>query len=151
MSDRVETKGKENRSGSGFHQENVRRRARVTLVFLILIAALAVITVLNITIGNVSISGGDILRILFRKAGETTDVNIIWLIRLPRMVMAFLLGGALALAGFLLQTFFENPIAGPFVLGISSGAKMAVAIVMILVLDHFRSISSWVMVAAAFG
>ena len=67
------------------------------------------------------------------------------------MAMAFILGGALALAGFLLQTFFENPIAGPFVLGISSGAKMVVAIVMILLLDRFQSVSSWALVAAVFG
>ena len=46
-------------------------------------------------------------------------------------VCAAILGGALALSGFLLQTFFRNPIAGPFVLGISSGAKMFVAITMI--------------------
>ena len=136
---------------SGFHSENVRRRARYALVFAILIAALIVITVLNITIGNVSISGGDILRILFLKEGEETAVNIIWLIRLPRMAMAFLLGGALALSGFLLQTFFENPIAGPFVLGISSGAKMVVAIVMILLLDRFQTVSSLALVAAAFA
>ena len=138
-------------TGTDFHRENIRRRSRYTLVFLILIAALIVITILNITIGNVSISGRDILQILFRKAGEQTDVNIIWLIRLPRVAMAFILGGALALAGFLLQTFFENPIAGPFVLGISSGAKMVVAIVMILLLDHFRAVSSWILVAAAFA
>lgn len=135
----------------GFHKENARRRARFVLVFAILAAAFAAITILNITIGNVSITGKDILRILFFKEGEETAVNIIWLIRLPRVMMAFLLGGALALSGFLLQTFFENPIAGPFVLGISSGAKMVVAIVMILVLDRFRSVSSWTLVAAAFA
>ncbi len=139
------------RKQTGFHQENVRRRARYVLVFLILIAALAAITVLNITIGNVSISGKDILRILFLRSGDQTEVNIIWLIRLPRVTMAFLLGGALALAGFLLQTFFENPIAGPFVLGISSGAKMVVAVVMILMLDHMQTVSSWTLVAAAFA
>lgn len=57
------------------------------------------------------------------KAGNSTEVNIIWKIRLPRIFMAAILGGALSLSGFLLQTFFENPIAGPFVLGISTGAK----------------------------
>ena len=147
----IRPSGSASGGGAGFHRENVRRRARYTLVFLILAAALIVITILNITIGNVSISGRDILRILFLKAGEQTDVNIIWLIRLPRVAMAFILGGALALSGFLLQTFFENPIAGPFVLGISSGAKMVVAIVMILLLDHFRTVSSWALVLAAFA
>ena len=139
-----------NTSG-GFHREIMQRRARYTTVFLCLAAALILITILNIKIGNVSISGKEILQILFTRTGEDTAVNIIWLIRLPRVAMAFILGGALALAGFLLQTFFENPIAGPFVLGISSGAKMVVAIVMILLLDRFQSVSSWALVAAAFG
>ena len=64
-----------------------------------------------------------ILRILFLRDGAATEYSIIWRIRLPRILMAAMLGGALSLSGFLLQTFFANPIAGPFVLGISSGAK----------------------------
>ena len=51
------------------------------------------------------------------------NAKILWEIRFPRTLAAAILGGALALAGYLLQTFFHNPIAGPFVLGISSGAK----------------------------
>ena len=89
------------------------------------------ITVLNINIGSVPISVGEIAKIIFAKSGDPTQVSIIWKIRLPRILMAALLGGALSLAGFLLQTFFSNPIAGPFVLGISSGAKMVVALTMI--------------------
>jgi iron complex transport system permease protein len=77
-------------------------------------------------------------------------VNIIWKIRLPRILTAALLGGALALAGFLLQTFFSNPIAGPFVLGISHGAKLTVALVMIYYISHFGSTPSIALVAAAF-
>lgn len=79
------------------------------------------------------------------------EYSIIWKIRLPRILMAAILGGALALAGFLLQTFFANPIAGPFVLGISSGAKMAVALTMILFLQYVGNISSWGMILAAFA
>ena len=101
-----------------------RRRARYALVFFVLIAAFCLITVLNINIGNIPIPLKRIVEILFTKTGNPTEVNIIWKIRLPRILMAAILGGALSLAGFLLQTFFENPIAGPFVLGISSGAKM---------------------------
>ena len=77
-------------------------------------------------------------------------MSIIWKIRLPRILMAALLGGALSLSGFLLQTFFANPIAGPFVLGISSGAKMVVALTMIYFLDHFNRVSSWTLIVAAF-
>ncbi len=94
-------------------------------------------TVLNINTGNVHIPVPKILRILFQE-GEAAEYNIIWKIRLPRILMAALLGGALSLSGFLLQTFFSNPIAGPFVLGISSGAKMVVALTMIVYLKYIR-------------
>ena len=117
---------------SSFHTENFRKRSRYTFVFVCMIAAFFVITVLNINTGNVHISVPKILRILFLHDGEAVEYSIIWKIRLPRILMAALLGGALSLSGFLLQTFFSNPIAGPFVLGISSGAKMAVALTMIV-------------------
>lgn len=71
-------------------------------------------------------------------------------IRMPRTIAAILLGGALALAGYLLQTFFHNPIAGPFVLGISSGAKMAVALVMVVLMGHSVRVTSADMILSAF-
>ena len=120
-----------------FHTENFRKRSRYTFVFVCMIAAFFVITVLNINTGNVHISVPKILRILFLRDGEAVEYSIIWKIRLPRILMAALLGGALSLSGFLLQTFFSNPIAGPFVLGISSGAKMAVALTMIKICRTF--------------
>ena len=128
----------------------LRRRARYELIFLLLIAAVCVIVVLNINIDSVPIPVPEILRILFTRAGDDTQVGIIWGIRLPRMLMAAILGGGLSLSGFLLQTFFANPIAGPFVLGISSGAKMVVAVAMIYFLGIFRTVSSAVLVVAAF-
>ncbi len=131
-------------------REDLRRRSRYTLVFAVLLAAFFAITVLNINTGNVHISVPDILRILFGGSGEATEVNIIWKIRLPRILMAAILGGALSLSGFLLQTFFENPIAGPFVLGISSGAKMVVALTMIYFMGRFHAVSSYTLIAAAF-
>ena len=115
-----------------------------------MIAAFFVITVLNINTGNVHISVPKILRILFLHDGEAVEYSIIWKIRLPRILMAALLGGALSLSGFLLQTFFSNPIAGPFVLGISSGAKMAVALTMIVFLKYVGHFSSYTLVVAAF-
>ena len=129
---------------------NLRRRTRYGIVFLVLALAFCAIIVLNINIGSVPIPIGEIARILFRRSGDPTQVSIIWKIRLPRILMAALLGGALSLSGFLLQTFFANPIAGPFVLGISSGAKMVVALTMIYFLDHFNRVSSWTLIVAAF-
>ena len=91
-----------------FHTENFRKRSRYTFVFVCMIAAFFVITVLNINTGNVHISVPKILRILFLHDGEAVEYSIIWKIRLPRILMAALLGGALSLSGFLLQTFFSN-------------------------------------------
>ena len=69
---------------------------------------------------------------------------------MPRTLAAMILGGGLALAGYLLQTFFHNPIAGPFVLGISSGAKMTVAVVMVFLTGKMIRISSGMLIFAAF-
>lgn len=82
---------------------------------------------------------------------EETYRRIVVDIRLPRAAAAFWLGGALALSGYLLQTFFHNPIAGPFVLGISSGSKLAVALVMVCFLGRSIEVSSGVLIGAAFG
>lgn len=137
-------------ASSEFHMENFRRRSRYTTVFIVFAIAFAVIVVMNVNTGSVDISVSEIFNILFRGAGEITEYSIIWKIRLPRVFMAALLGGALSLSGFLLQTFFGNPIAGPFVLGISSGAKMVVALTMVIFLKRFQNVSSYTMIAAAF-
>lgn len=133
-----------------FHHENFRRRSRYTLVFIFLLAGFFAITIVNINSGNVEIPISRIVHIIITGQGNEQEVNIIWRIRLPRILMAAILGGALSISGFLLQTFFENPIAGPYVLGISSGAKMVVAFVMIVSLQHMQSVSSYTMILAAF-
>ena len=127
------------------------RTTRYIIVFGALAAAFLAVVILNINTGSVRIPVGRILRILFLRQGEAREVSIIWKIRMPRILQAAILGGALALSGFLLQTFFSNPIAGPFVLGISSGAKMCVAIVMIALIGKFGAVSSWTLVLAAFA
>ncbi len=134
----------------GYHEENFRRRTRYTFVFVALCAAFVFISILNINTGNIHIPVSRILKVLIQRAGSRDEVNIIWKIRLPRILMCAMLGGSLALSGFLLQTFFENPIAGPFVLGISSGAKMVVAVIMIFFLQQFGRVSSWALILAAF-
>lgn len=133
-----------------FHNEIFRRRMRYAFVFAGITAAFFAITVINIDTGNVHIPINRILNILFTHDGSEKEVEIIWRIRLPRIFMAAVLGGALSLSGFLLQTFFENPIAGPYVLGISSGAKMVVALVMIFYLQQMKQMSSYTMILAAF-
>ena len=138
-------------TGGAFHQENFRRRTRYITVFACMVVLLLIVVVLNVNMGSVNISPGEIFRIILtHRGGDPQNVDIIWSLRLPRILMGAILGGGLALAGFLLQTYFENPIAGPFVLGISSGSKMIVAITMIVFLSRFSHVSSWVLIIAAF-
>ena len=82
----------------------------IVVFIILLILAFGLITVLNINTGNVHISLSEIIDILLKKATDTKEYSIIWKIRLPSILMAAILGGALSLSGFLLQTFFENPI-----------------------------------------
>ena len=123
---------------------------RYAAVYIALFLALCGILVWNVNSGSVRITARELWDILFFLRGEDTLVEIVWLIRLPRICMAAILGGALSLSGFLLQTFFHNPIAGPFVLGISSGAKFAVALTMIVLLRTAGTVSSSVLIGAAF-
>lgn len=125
-----------------------RKNTRIITGYCILAALLVLFALLNLRIGTVQLSTGEILDIL---SGERTEnFAIIWSIRLPRLLAAMILGGALSVSGFLLQTFFANPIAGPFVLGISSGAKLTVAMSMIVLLGHGVVMSSTGMILAAF-
>lgn len=126
------------------------KKYRVTAAFVFLGIGVAVFFVLNICIGSVRITLTDIIGIAAGEKGSETFERILLDIRLPRAAAAMILGGALALAGYLLQTFFHNPIAGPFVLGISSGAKMAVALTMVLLLGKAVKVTSAVLILAAF-
>lgn len=119
--------------------------------FVLLIVLLACMVIWNIYAGSVSMSVGEILRILFGPASDGTEYGIVWNIRLPRILAAAILGGALSLSGFLLQTFFANPIASPFVLGISSGAKLTVSLTMVFLLSKGMVSSSLILIAAAFA
>ena len=123
---------------------------RYWIAFGFLALLLMSFTVWNINSGSIEISVKEIMEILFLGKGEDTALNIIWEIRLPRILAAIILGGALSVSGFLLQTFFGNPIASPFVLGISSGAKLVVSLVMIFLLGKSMVASSAVLILAAF-
>ncbi|NLG86770.1 MAG: iron ABC transporter permease [Firmicutes bacterium] len=130
--------------------ERATRHLRYSITLAIFAGLFVVLFIMNINLGSVSVQIKDIFQILFFQGGSETDYGIIWKLRLPRMMASIILGGALSLSGFLLQTFFNNPIAGPYVLGISSGAKLMVAIVMVMVLSKYHTVSSGVLIAAAF-
>lgn len=130
---------------------NRRRYFRYSISFVILAVLLLVFLIWNINSGSVNLTVGEIWKIITKRAEEDTAYHIVWDIRLPRIVAAALLGGALSVSGFLLQTFFGNPIAGPFVLGISSGAKLVVSLVMVFLLSRGVTASSKMMILAAFA
>ena len=127
-----------------------RQKRRYGTAFVVLAVLLMILFICNICIGSVPVSVLDVKSYFLGGNVPEVTAGIIGKIRLPRALAAMLLGGALALSGYLLQSFFRNPIAGPFVLGISSGAKLAVAVLMILSLRRAMQLSSLMMITAAF-
>ena len=102
------------------------------LRFIVMGAITCVLFILNVYIGSVDIPASDVTGILFR--GEDPDGPLRFIImgsRLPQAVTALLAGAALTVSGLLLQTAFRNPLAGPSILGITSGASLGVAFVML--------------------
>ncbi len=125
-------------------------KTRCVVVIGLTALLLAGIVYLNMLTGSVSLSAREIMAILTGDVSDEMSRNIILAIRLPRILAAVILGGALALSGYLLQTFFGNPIVGPFVLGISAGAKLTVALTLIVFVSHGVQMGAMSLVAAAF-
>lgn len=124
---------------------------RLTITYVALAAALLGLFVLNLFWGSVAISPRGVVQALLGRGQDELAANILLQLRLPRAVMVVLLGAALSVAGYLLQTFFANPIAGPFVMGISSGAKLVVALTMVVFLNHGLLTNSLTLILAAFA
>ncbi len=118
--------------------------------FVIIIVLLMTFAYINIMTGTVKITLPEVLAILSGNMKGAMEESVVLSIRLPRLFSAVILGGALALSGYMLQTFFDNPIVGPFVLGISSGAKLTVALALIFFLSKGRKLGSMSLVAVAF-
>lgn len=125
-------------------------RRRYALAFGLLAVLLVALAAWNLNAGTLSLSVSQVAAILLGQNTDETAYRVLWDLRLPRVLGAVLLGGALSVSGFLLQTFFSNPIASPFVLGISSGAKLTVALTMIFLLSRGVASSSWLLIGAAF-
>ena len=124
---------------------------RLTISYLSMAAALLALFALNLFWGSVALTPRAVAAALLGRGQDALAGSIVWQLRLPRAVMAALLGAALSAAGYLLQTFFANPIAGPFVMGISSGAKLAVALTMVVFLNRGLLTSSLTLILAAFA
>ncbi|KAB7531019.1 iron chelate uptake ABC transporter family permease subunit [Flagellimonas olearia] len=101
------------------------------LSFVLISVALCLALVLNISSGSVSIPFSATLSGLMGKPLEVSSWEyILWDYRIPKALTALLVGGGLSLSGLLMQTLFRNPLAGPFVLGISSGASLGAALLL---------------------
>ncbi|MBO7764567.1 MAG: iron chelate uptake ABC transporter family permease subunit, partial [Bacteroidales bacterium] len=101
---------------------------RNTILFAVLSIALLLLFILDVAIGAVSIPLSEVWRALVGGDVDPTTAKIVKDIRLVKAVVAVATGVALSLSGLLMQTLFRNPLAGPYVLGISSGASLGVAI-----------------------
>ncbi len=105
---------------------------------------------LNVRIGSISYSTAEVWNALWPPSADTDLSFIIWRIRLPRAIAAVLGGAFLATSGLLLQVYFRNPIVGPFILGISSGATVMTSIIMLTSVGlGFASVSPYLNTLAA--
>lgn len=110
----------------------MRTNNRNTLLFTFLSLILLLTLLLNISFGQVSIPVKEIFRSLFNvQAEKETWEYIIMNFRLPKAITAILVGSGLSISGLLMQTLFRNPLAGPYVLGLSSGSSLGVAFVIL--------------------
>jgi len=101
-------------------------------LLLVLVAGLLGVFLLSLAVGSVEIPFNQIVTVLLGGEAERTAwTNIVLKFRLPKALTAMLAGMALGVSGLMMQTFFRNPLAGPFVLGVSSGASLGVAIVVL--------------------
>lgn len=108
------------------------RKTRVILMLLLIISIIALL-VMNLLLGTVKIPAGDVIGILTSgKCDNPIWTNIVMKSRLPQSLTAMMAGAGLGVSGLLMQTVFRNPLAGPSVLGISSGASLGVACVVLL-------------------
>lgn len=111
----------------------MRTSFKIALSFLICILVL----LLGVALGSINVPFGDILAVIYGRVFSTSlpshipsvSVSIIWNLRLPRALLAFLVGGALAVSGTVMQSILKNPLASSFTLGVSSGASLGAALV----------------------
>lgn len=110
----------------------MKNKTTYSLKFLLFFGVLLVAFLINISLGSVDIPVIDIIKIVFgNDTLKESWQNIILNFRLPKSITAILVGSGLSICGLLMQTLFRNPLAGPFVLGVSSGASLGVALLLL--------------------
>jgi iron complex transport system permease protein len=133
--------------------DDIKSGRNTRLIFTGLLLMVVIFLILDIFLGSVSIKASEVIKAIF----SNTDSNfetIILKFRLPKAITALTVGVALSLSGLQMQTVFRNPMAGPYVLGISSGASLGVAFVILgfssnITPDSLNSLGNWILVAAS--
>jgi iron complex transport system permease protein len=125
------------------------------VIFLILFGILLCLFILDIFLGSLNIKPVDVLKAIFSDAPSDSAI-IILKFRIPKALTALIVGIALSLSGLLMQTVFRNPLAGPDVMGISSGASLGVAIVVLgfsgtISHENLSPFSNWILVFASWA
>ena len=132
---------------------HIKTDKRVRSIFIILLVLVAVFMILDILFGSVNIKASEVINAIFRHTGNNYE-TIILKFRLPKAITAIIVGVALSLSGLQMQTVFRNPMAGPDVLGISSGASLGVAFVILgfsrnISPESLNGLGNWILVAAS--
>lgn len=113
-------------------------------IFLILVVSLIVLLILSISLGSVYITPTEVFQVVLNNSSEDSAFyHIIINYRMPKTLTAVFAGAALGFAGLQMQTLFRNPLAGPFVLGISSGASLGVALLVLSGVGISGLLASW--------
>lgn len=125
------------------------------LIFILLVTGVVVLFLLDILMGSVKVSPVEIVRALFGNSAENTEL-IVFKFRLPKAITAIMVGIALSISGLQMQTLFRNPMAGPYVLGLSSGASLGVAFVILgfsssISPEAIKGIGNWTIAAASWA
>lgn len=143
-------------AGNGQKFQRQLMQSNKTLYFILLMIGGIALFIVNVALGPVDIPVSEIGAIIFTGDGSRDAwVKIIEFIRLPRAITAVIAGAALSVGGLLMQTLFRNPLAGPSVLGISAGASLGVAAVMlaagssIFAIQQLGGWGSWLIIGAA--
>ncbi len=118
---------------------NINRDKKIKSLMILSVPLVFLIICIGTSIGSSNISIMDIISIIAHKLFninlmegiEAKDVAIIWSIRLPRVLLAFCIGGALAASGAVVQSILKNPLASPYTLGVSSGASLGVGLLIV--------------------
>lgn len=123
------------------------------LLFTGLFLLLLLLFILDIFLGSVSINPSEVISAIFKNSGSNME-TIIMRFRLPKAITALVVGIALSLSGLQMQTVFRNPMAGPYVLGISSGASLGVAFIILgssssISAESLKGLGNWMLVGAA--